>query len=196
MNETKYDEEIKKFIQEYSDKMGMDKLISAFNRIRVELKGKDVIIYNGDPNIKPKVLRVDIKRWNFPKYIDSSSEKFEHLPWYILDYIRRVIKGRWVEAEEYLRLKPNIACNYARFHIKGRWPEAEEIIKKDPYCACEYARYVIKGRWPEAEECIIKGPIYEYARYVIKGRWLEAEKNLSKDEINVMWICYKKFFKI
>ena len=46
--------------------------------------------------------------------------------------------------------------HYAAYVIKGRWPEAEPYIKKDPLWAFNYASRVIKGRWPEAEPYIKK----------------------------------------
>ena len=47
---------------------------------------------------------------------------------------------------------------YALFTIKGRWPEAEPYIKKDSHWAYCYAKYVIRDRWPEAEPHIKKDP--------------------------------------
>ena len=38
---------------------------------------------------------------------------------------------------------------------KGRWPEAEPYIKNDARWAYFYARDIIKGRWPEADSVIM-----------------------------------------
>jgi hypothetical protein len=38
---------------------------------------------------------------------------------------------------------------YSKEVIKGRWIEAEEFIKKDAYWAYYYVRDVIKGKLPE-----------------------------------------------
>ena len=81
-------------------------------------------------------------------------EKFGKDPQSAYCYAFCVIKGRWVEAEEFIKQDPVWAYYYACEIIKGRWIEAEEIIKQDPGCAYHYAYYVIKGRWIEAEEFI------------------------------------------
>jgi len=67
---------------------------------------------------------------------------------------------------------PFRAYCYAHSVIKGRWPEAEPYIRKDPWSAYEYALYLVGGRWPEAEPYIVKNPKWAhwYARRVIKGR--------------------------
>ena len=61
-----------------------------------------------------------------------------------------------------IKKHPKYAYKYAEYIIKGRWIEAEEYIKKDPQCAYYYAKYIIKGRWIEAEEYIKKDPDYAY----------------------------------
>ena len=71
-------------------------------------------------------------------------------------YACDTIKGRWVEAEPYIKKNPEWAYCYALHVIKGRWTEAECYIKKDPEHAYWYAYYIIKGRWPEAEPHIKK----------------------------------------
>jgi hypothetical protein len=87
--------------------------------------------------------------------------------WYAL----HVIKGRWIEAEEFIKTSPRYAYWYAQDVIKGRWEEAEEFIKTDPKYAYLYARDFIKNRWEEAEDVIKTSPCYayQYAKYVIKG---------------------------
>jgi hypothetical protein len=80
--------------------------------------------------------------------------------------------------------------------IKGRWVEAEEFIEKDPGYAYHYAYNIIKGRWIEAEETIKKDPrrAYCYAYYVIKSRWIEAEEFIKQDV--VWWNHYKNSSKL
>ena len=72
---------------------------------------------------------------------------------------------------------------YARYIVRGRWPEAELYIKKDPYWAYFYAKDIIGGKWPEAEPYIKKNPewAYCYALNVIRGRWIEAESCITRD---------------
>ena len=64
------------------------------------------------------------------------------------------------------------ACGYAVNIIKGRWPEAEEYIKKDPLSAYVYAVRVIKDRWPEAEEYIKTDPAqaFIYAQHFFTNK--------------------------
>ena len=50
---------------------------------------------------------------------------------------------------------PEEAYYYARKIIEGRWYQAELTIMKNPWYAYWYAREVIKGRWPEAEPVIL-----------------------------------------
>ena len=77
-------------------------------------------------------------------------------------YVRHIIKGRWPEAEPYIKKDPEWAEYYAIDIIRGRWPEAEPYIMRDPHWTYRYAIYVIRGRWPEAEPHIKKDP--EWAR--------------------------------
>ena len=73
-------------------------------------------------------------------------------------YAYHVVRGRWPEAEPYIKKDPYWTYFYAKDVIKGRWIKVEPFIKKDPRGAFFYARDVIKGRWPEAEPYIIKDP--------------------------------------
>ena len=90
---------------------------------------------------------------------------------------------------------PELAYDYAVGIIKGRWHEAEPYIKTSRYAA-EYARDVIKGRWPEAEEYIKQKAVssYYYARDVIKGRWHEAESVIKTSDF--LYGLYKRHFNI
>ena len=122
-------------------------------------------------------------------------EKFGKNPEHAYCYAIDVIKGRWKEAEEFIKQNPEFAYIYAKDLIKGRWIEAEEFIKQDPENAYCYAFCVIKGRWKEAEETIKKDPkwAYSYAYYVIKGRWIEVEEVIKKDSL--WWNYYQRLFK-
>lgn len=75
-------------------------------------------------------------------------------PEYAYNYANDQIKGRWLEAEEYIKNNPHYAVKYAEDVIKGRWREAEDVIKTNARCAYYYAKDVIKGRWIEAEDII------------------------------------------
>jgi len=105
-----------------------------------------------------------------------------------------VIRGRWPEAEPFIRQDAEWACAYAQTVIGGRWPEAEPVIQQDPQSAFFYALEVIGGRWPEAEPVIMKNPQWarHYAEKVIKGRWPEAEPYIMKSRRYASW--YKKAF--
>jgi len=87
------------------------------------------------------------------------------------------------------------AVHYARDVIKGRWPEAEPFIKQNPLEAYQYAEEVIKGRWPEAEHIIVTHPFsaYMYATQVLKDRWTEAEPIIKEDLL--YWHDYLIFLK-
>ena len=56
---------------------------------------------------------------------------------------------------ENLKKGPYHAYHIAKDTIKGRWPEAEPYIKNDARWAYFYARDIIKGKWPEAEPVIM-----------------------------------------
>jgi len=101
----------------------------------------NIIIYSNDPKIESKILKVDGRKWKFLKYININDK---NLPLTIYEYIKYVLKRRWLEVEEYIIKDPQYACLYAIEFIKGRWPEAEETIKKDPCWSYEYARFVIR----------------------------------------------------
>jgi hypothetical protein len=74
----------------------------------------------------------------------------------------------------------NWAYHYARFIIKGRWIEAEKFIKKDSHTAYLYALNIIKGRWEEAEKAISDRPQWAslYASEIIKGKLPEDMHNV------------------
>jgi hypothetical protein len=106
-------------------------------------------------------------------------------PWLLQDpqaaymYAKKVIKGRWPEAEPSIIKDASAAGSYAMDVIGDRWLEAEPKIIKDgsSYLALNYAKKSIKGRWPEAEPKIMQIPMaaIRYAKEVIGGRWPEAE---------------------
>lgn len=118
------------------------------------------------------------------------TDKLHHL--YL--YARDVIKGRWPEAEEYIKTSPYTAWHYAYDILQTRWPEAESIILTDHRSIYWYTRYVLFDRWPEGEKELLRiaaeGAAYKdvimktlvnYASDVIKGRWPEAEEFINKD---------------
>lgn len=69
-------------------------------------------------------------------------------------YAYMVIKGRWIEAEEYILQDPEWAYDYARSVIKrlegeSRWLEGESTLAEHADWAVLYAKNVLEGRWPE-----------------------------------------------
>ena len=56
-------------------------------------------------------------------------------------YARKIIKGRWYQAELNIMKDPRYAYTYALHVIRGRWPEAEDIIRKNKYCWEEYISF-------------------------------------------------------
>ena len=94
-----------------------------------------------------------------PDYVKAVMKSPRHA----ISYAKRVIKGRWPEAEPTIMKDPSAAVNYASSVIKGRWSEAEPIIMTDSSSAYFYAALVIKGRWPEAEPTIMTDKVYAYS---------------------------------
>jgi len=88
----------------------------------------NIVIYSDDPKIESKILKVDGRRWKFPKYIRYDDED---LPRIIYNYAFYYLKKRWLEAEEYILKEPHYACWYAINIIRGKWPEAEKVIKSN-----------------------------------------------------------------
>ena len=81
------------------------------------------------------------------KELNSIEEFFNHpkcLYW-LYWYTTKVIKGRWLEAEEVIKTDPEYSYWYSRDVIKGRWTEAEEVIKTDPEFSYRYAKDVMGG---------------------------------------------------
>ena len=149
----------------------------------------NLIIYNSK-TIKSKALEVN-DEWD---YLNNIKEDDECLPYYLYTYAKNIIKGRWLEAEEYISKDPMISSMYAEDIIRGRWPEAEEIIKKDPKSIFSYILNIIGGRWPEAEETIKKDPMLAvyYSTSILKRRWPEAEEYIKLD--NEQWETYQYKF--
>jgi len=98
-------------------------------------------------------------------------------------YAIDVIKGRWPEAEPFIKRYPQVSYYYAHYILDARWPEAESEIMKSPKYAYWYALHVIKDRWPEAEPAILRDPekASAYTENVIGGRWPEAEEAFKED---------------
>jgi hypothetical protein len=97
----------------------------------------------------------------------------------------------------------NLAVHYAQKIIKGRWLEAEKYIKKDPSSAVYYAINIIGGRFKEAEPYIMKEimPVCHYITGILSkdpdypnGRWPEAESVIKKDAD--IWSRYKELVGI
>lgn len=148
------------------------------------------------------VADINIPEFFYEKYHDNIKEleKRKNVimksPKYAYDYARRVIKGRWPEAEKYIMEDPNYIYRYALNVIRGRWHEAEPIIMKDPEAAFLYAVDVIEGRWPEAEKYIMKASIcavFSYAKEILKRPWPEVESYIMEDEF--WWEEYKSFLE-
>ena len=91
---------------------------------------------------------------NYTKDLKIIAHIIKKHPWRAYMYAKKVIKGRWLEAETNILRFPYVSFYYAKDVIKGRWPEAESAMRREPYYAHIYATYVINGRWIEAEPTI------------------------------------------
>lgn len=137
-------------------------------------------------------VSLSIRMWASSKKRDKVMEKvILNLGWEYysaskaVEYARKVIKGRWIEAEPIIKKVPYQSYLYARHVIGGRWPEAENTIAKESGSSYLYANYVLKDRfilgeknskiWQKDAYCI-----YLYSRYVLKGRWESKEKTIAK----------------
>lgn len=119
--------------------------------------------------------KTTFKEWADPKNMHA-----------ILWYSRKVIGGRWQEAEPTIAKDPEMALKYAMSVIGGRFQEAEASIISKPEVAIKYSEKVLKQRWPAAEKTIIRTPhlALQYAVKVIKGRWPEAEKTIKEHPVD------------
>ena len=90
---------------------------------------------------------------------------------------------------------PEHAYIYAARHIKGRFLEAEPYIKDSEF-AGPYAIHILKERWPEAEHSFIRAPVWAhpYATKILKRRWPEAEPYIK--QVPWIWQKYIKHFQI
>jgi hypothetical protein len=89
------------------------------------------------------------------------AEGFATKPKWAYGYARRILEGRFLAGEPYLKKRPHWAYNYALWVIGGRWPEAEPYIMSLPETAALYAIRILKTRWPEAEDVILQAPEIE-----------------------------------
>lgn len=111
-----------------------------------------------------------------------------------VEYARKVLKGRWIEAEPIIKKVPYQAYMYARHVIGGRWEEAENVIAKQSGASYLYAKYVLKDRFILGEKNSniwqkdVKS-IYLYSKYVLKGRWESKEKTIAK-QLNTEEHCW------
>ena len=127
-----------------------------------------------------------------------------------LFYAKRVIQGRWREAEDIIldadtphqeavvygykgnsdRVENQISL-YARDLIGGRWRAFEERVRR---CECHpatvvwYTRRIIGSSWKQGENCLLQLPhakhtshaLVGYARHIHKGRWRAAEETIAR----------------
>lgn len=178
------------------------------------LAKKDYLVYRcvfrilGEPVIENSVecavllLTKKFKNhWNVYNYSEHPSVAILSAE-YAYYYSCRILKGRWIEAEDIIFKNPFYArlygiryeiCrermekilmtniyasyNYARFNIYGRWLPGEKIISTHAYYSYWYALNVVNGVWPPGEQIIltIDTVAYLYARDIIKGRWPLAD---------------------
>ena len=83
---------------------------------------------------------------DFEKFLEETEPHYDrteadYFPIFdLIDYARKVIKGRWASAEAYMLKRPfliNHMNHYAEEVIKGHWPELEELKKKHPEFATD-----------------------------------------------------------
>ena len=129
-------------------------------------------------------------------------------------YALTELKGRWREAEPYIKTSAEYAYKYALnvINIKqpsagpswppirrwasptqpGRFIEAEEAIKNSEYNVL-YAINILKRRWTEAEPFILSGEtgdMVEYAQNLFEnGRWAEAEPVILESPSLIYLYC-------
>ena len=143
------------------------------------------------------------KRWpKLEQYI-----LYLHFPHYGTEYAKKVIKGRWVEYENYLKKYYSVSSHYMDDYLKmlndigyedEDNEEQDDVIRRalftyvdnitgkqdiDDTTSLKYA--IRRGRrWPKLEQYILNSYLgvggIEYAEKVIKGRWLEYEDFLNK----------------
>jgi len=143
------------------------------------------------------------KRWpQLERYIIDL-----HFPYYGIEYARKVIKGRWIEYENFIKKYYGTDGNHYMDDYQkmlgeiGYEDEDNEEQDNTPITRLLFTRktngkeyidvdkcieYAVKQgkRWPELELYILhahlSGYALQYAEKVIKGRWLEYEKFLKK----------------
>jgi hypothetical protein len=138
------------------------------------------------------------------------------IEYYIEDYAKSVIKGRWIEAEKKILETEVSYChvNYAQNCIRNRWPELEKkiidnikdktrIVKlgyEESQIGIYYAERVIKNRWPELEQKLLKFSgdnsnwvLVRYAADVVKSEWPELEKKIIKESDAAQAFEYCKY---
>lgn len=140
-------------------------------------------------------------------------EDVEGVGYVISDYVKRVIKGRWLELERLLYPSRNIV-QYVR-KLEERLPEYEQYlinlygstqgkslnyseqyrlqqraVDASLYCA------VLNIRIKTLEPLILQDPaaIYNYARDVLKQRWPEGEEELKKHDQEYIDAYYRLSF--
>lgn len=100
------------------------------------------------------------------------------------------VKGRWPEAEQWLRNSVDGALLYATEVIGDRWPEGERAILNDPRATMEYSDSFtletdeetgeVYNTWEAAEAVIAKDPrvAAEYA-FSLGRRWKQVEPSIA-----------------
>jgi len=98
-------------------------------------------------------------------------------------YARKVIGGRWPDAEPIIAESPEFSWRYAHDVVCGKWEMGEPAILTGASWAYLYTRYVIGERWEAAEKVIVEDASwsYRYAIHVIEGRWKQAEPIIASD---------------
>ena len=95
---------------------------------------------------------INLKQPRFKSFIefiygDSSLPKFYNAK-SAYEYIIKKNQGRQEEIESYLVEDPEYAYKYAKNILKGRWEQAEPYIRDSLY-ADLYEKNVLHGDWPE-----------------------------------------------
>ncbi len=76
-----------------------------------------------------------------PELLDKYTERFKYLPWEVFELATQQNK-RIPELEHVIVKDPHCAFLYAERIIKGKWPEAEPYIKTDNVAWNNYRQFV------------------------------------------------------
>lgn len=138
---------------------------------RAEKRFEDYLLKSGQEQSSQEYSIEYAKNCNFrwPELERSilASEKL----WDMYEYAKEVIKGRWIEAEEYLLNDKwkgfSEALYYVRDVLRQRWPEFEQKIiqNQNGWIASQYAVLIMKTRWQEMEPFILEDGDKSFAIY-------------------------------